>query len=101
MSELKALISASNTYYQESLKSKRVPNGDLLSQIGGYISKLLRIFGVYTDVNPLVGPSSAESGGGANYAEETVFPYAEAFSMFRDRVRSLAQSKAGMIFFSL
>jgi cysteinyl-tRNA synthetase len=96
MSEIKALISASNSYYQESLKSSSSPNADLLSQIGGYISKLLRIFGVFTDANPLVGASSAMSGGmsGAN-AEETVFPYAEAFSSFRDRVRALAQSKAG------
>jgi cysteinyl-tRNA synthetase len=97
MQEIRALISAGNSYYQDCLKAKKQPNADLLLRIGKYVCKIFRVFGVFKDENPELGPGvtgpGAESGLSGN-KEEVVFPYVELLSGFRDRVRKLAQSKA-------
>ena len=93
MKEIKALISLANTYYQEKNKQKALPNVDLLTAIAEYVTKLLQMFGVYQDHNPLIGPPSNSKTEMNN--EEIILPYATTLSEFRDNIRLLAQSKAG------
>ena len=91
MTEIKNLISICNTYYQEKNKSKYTPNSDLLRGIAEYITNLMQVFGVYPNLNPLIGSGSTLSGVNK---EETILPFVTALSKFRDTVRNLAQSKS-------
>ena len=93
MIEIKSIISQCNTYYQEKNRNRFVPNSDLLSAIAEYITKLFRIFGVYSDLNPLIGPSLKSN---EINSEETILPFVTTLSQFRDSVRHLAQAKAGI-----
>ena len=97
MLEIRSLISAGNSYYQDCLKAKKQPNADLLLTIGKYVCKIFRVFGVFKDENPELGPGLSGPGAGSSGVgnkDELVLPYAELLSSFRDRIRKLAQSKA-------
>ncbi|KAK6092871.1 cysteinyl-tRNA synthetase [Batrachochytrium dendrobatidis] len=96
MTELRQLISVSNQYYQTKNKVKATPNITILAKIGVYVTKLLRIFGVYPDINPEFGAPVTE---GAQNSEEALMPYLRVLSSFRDAVRELAQAKADPVEF--
>lgn len=55
MSEIRSLVSTGNQYYLEKTKLKMRPNAHVLLKYGTYISKMMTIFGVFQDRNPLVG----------------------------------------------
>ncbi|KAJ3020387.1 hypothetical protein HKX48_000856 [Thoreauomyces humboldtii] len=92
LNEVRDLISISNGYYQEKVKSKELPNGQVLGKIAKYITQLMRTFGVFSDANPTVGNAGAATAGGKSL-EDTVLPYLRVLSSFRDAVRVLAQNK--------
>ena len=94
MSELRSLISSANTYYQDCVKSKSTPNATLLVQIGEYVTKILRMLGVFSDTNPSIGGTTGSSQDSGFDREAVVFPFVETLSQFRDKIRSLAQAKA-------
>ncbi|KAI8818285.1 tRNA synthetases class I (C) catalytic domain-containing protein [Fimicolochytrium jonesii] len=93
MSELRDLISTSNSYYVDQSKQKNTqPNAEVLAKIAKYVTELMRMFGVFGDANPSIGNVSAGAGKGAD-VEETVMPYLTVLARFRDAVRELAQNK--------
>ncbi|KAJ3189151.1 hypothetical protein HDU85_002776 [Gaertneriomyces sp. JEL0708] len=94
MNELRDLISQSNTYNQGQLKAKQQPNASVLGAIARYVTKLLRTFGVFLDVNPAIASSAANGATVSGRSEEDVaLPYLKVLSSFRDSVRQIAQQK--------
>jgi hypothetical protein len=58
MGLLKSLVSSTHIYLDSKSKLKEKPNTDLLVKVGGYISKMMRVFGVFKDSNPRIGSDS-------------------------------------------
>ena len=92
MLEIRQLVTSANQYYQAKCKSKARSNALLLAKIGKYITKLMRVFGVYSDLNPEYGSGYAAADG--VQGSDAVLPYLRVLSSFRDQIRILAQSKA-------
>ncbi|KAJ3000963.1 hypothetical protein HDV02_000032 [Globomyces sp. JEL0801] len=92
MNELRALISQGNQYYVDKQKAKSKPNASVLNKIASYVTKMLRIFGVFDDTNAEIG-SFGTTNTSAN-REEILLPILHTVSSFRDNVRNLAQEKA-------
>ncbi|KAI8834116.1 tRNA synthetases class I (C) catalytic domain-containing protein [Chytridium lagenaria] len=90
MTALRDLIASTNTYLRKTEKASPEP----LSKIAGYISKMLRIFGVYGDANPEFGDIAVGKSSAGGSVEEVAGPYVRLLAAFRDKVRELARSKA-------
>lgn len=95
MQAVRDLVSLSNTYYQEKVKAKEVPNAEVLSKIAKYITNLMRTFGVFPNTNAEIGHVGGALAGGKS-VDDVLLPYLRALSSFRDAVRDLAQKKGGM-----
>lgn len=80
MSEFRLLISTSNQYYSEKQKLKERPNSDVLNKIAAFVTKIMRIVGVF---DPLEVAKTVD-----------FMPTLRTMSAFRDEVRQLAQAKA-------
>jgi cysteinyl-tRNA synthetase len=92
MMALKSLISSSNSYLSECSKQKSKPNADVLVNIATFITKFLRMLGVFKDSNPDIGLPTSFT---ANVPqEELVLPFVHVLSEFRNKIRALAQNKA-------
>ena len=86
MSILQSLVSSGNKY----MKSGDVKNGYVLREIAVYITKMFTIFGLIDHAGEIGFPIE----GGAGSKEDTLEPYLNALSSFRDEVRRLAREGA-------
>ncbi|ODM96238.1 Cysteine--tRNA ligase, cytoplasmic [Orchesella cincta] len=90
---LRDLISAANIYIQNGKSQKTQVNGPLLKQAAVYVSRMLRIFGVITsyDLDSFgLRTTDSEDAGQVN-VEDTVLPFIEVLSEFREKVRTTAK----------
>jgi cysteinyl-tRNA synthetase len=91
VTEIRALVAAGNAYYADKMRNKSVPNAHVLVKVAGYVTTMMRTFGVFEDKNPLVGTFAVSF---TNGSTENVMPFVQALSSFRDAVRTLAQGGA-------
>jgi len=87
MKELSSLISIVNSYLNEN--NSTVANYLLVREIAIYCTNLLRIFGVFEGSEASIG---FQSSSGVLNLEETVMPYLNVFSKFRDDIRAEART---------
>lgn len=93
---LRDLISESNIYIQTCKNAKSPINSPLLKAGAKYVTSILRMFGVTgsTELDSF-GFKSADGGegvAGSVDVEETVLPFVEVLSEFREQIRSTAKS---------
>jgi len=93
---LRDLISASNIYIQIGKNQKQPLNVPLLKSVAKYITNILRVFGVIqsSELDSFGFKAAGESTGAAQDVEETILPYIEVLSEFREQVRNTAKSIA-------
>ncbi|XP_055341904.1 cysteine--tRNA ligase, cytoplasmic-like isoform X2 [Paramacrobiotus metropolitanus] len=99
MDTIRKMISDTNVYNREAASNGRSPHPALLRLIALYLTKMMRIFGVF-DADDSIGPSVQIAGGsGTVNLEEVVLPYVRALADFRDEIRQEARGleKAGKI----
>lgn len=89
MKEITNLISTSNTYMNSFYNSPDY-NHVLVKDIAGYITNLLKIFGVI-ETDEAVGFQASAQAGAVNL-EETIMPYLTVLSKFRDDIRTEARA---------
>lgn len=92
MTEIRALIASANLYIADKQKSKSKPNPSVLLKIGQYVTKMMRLFGVFEDTNELIGSFGSSSAG--NTSSQDMLPVLKTMSNFRDEIRRLAQNGA-------
>lgn len=85
--EMQNLIRSTNAYI--SAKGSDV-NGLMLERIGRYLSKMFRVFGLTGDAAGDIGYGDEGSGAGQS-REVVVGPILDAFSEFRDSIRTTAR----------
>jgi cysteinyl-tRNA synthetase len=90
MKELSNLVTLANTYLSQNYNLPSY-NHVLVRDIALYITNLMKIFGVI-DSNDSIGFQATNSTDSVNL-EETLMPYLNALSKFRDDVRTEARSK--------
>ncbi|KAJ3073430.1 hypothetical protein HDU98_001551 [Podochytrium sp. JEL0797] len=88
MTVLRDLISATNVYLKQSAGA---PNTDVLVKVGRYVTRMMRVFGVYADANPDLGEGASAGAVGGASVEEVAGPYVRLMASFRDKVRDLAR----------
>ncbi|XP_057668067.1 cysteine--tRNA ligase, cytoplasmic [Diorhabda carinulata] len=81
---LRDLVTASNIYRRE----RKPPNSLLLYDIGLYVTKILKIFGVISEKETLGFPTAT---GTFNNIESLVRPYLTILAEFRDNIRTSAR----------
>ncbi|KAJ3191062.1 hypothetical protein HK101_008110 [Irineochytrium annulatum] len=91
MNTLRDLITAANTYTSQR---KSLASADALFKVARFVTRMMRIFGVYRDANPAVGDAAGGGRGAGGSLEETAGPYVRLLASFRDRVRALVRSGA-------
>ncbi|KAJ3340979.1 hypothetical protein HDU91_000776 [Kappamyces sp. JEL0680] len=94
MQELKLLITLSNTYHSEKQKAKVRSNSSVLSMVAAYVTKMMRIFGVFDQDPSPIGSFPVHGGSEGTTSRESMLPVLQTMSAFRDQVRVLAQAKA-------
>ena len=62
MLQIRELIAAGNTYYQEKEKARQTPNAQILGKIAKYVTKMMRTFGVFPDSNVEIGVGGGAGG---------------------------------------
>ncbi len=93
MKEVNGLVSAANTYMSSCYSSPEF-NHVLVKDVAKYVTDLLKMFGV-VEVDGSVGLEAAKQAAGGGSLEETIMPYLNVMSKFRDDVRGEARvSKA-------
>ncbi|KAJ3110692.1 hypothetical protein HDU96_006372, partial [Phlyctochytrium bullatum] len=90
---LRDLIAQANIYLRKAETERRKPSPEVLRKIAAYVTRLMRVFGVFGDANPEIGEARAGAGAGGS-VEEVAGPYVRLLAAFRDKVRELARSKA-------
>ncbi|XP_038054512.1 cysteine--tRNA ligase, cytoplasmic-like [Patiria miniata] len=91
LESMRALIGQCNVYMQERRAAKAPPNRRLLQNAAVYITKMLRVFGAIEGDEPIGFPMS---GAAQNVnVEETVMPYLQVLSEFREQVRQTARQQ--------
>jgi cysteinyl-tRNA synthetase len=55
MIEIKSLVTIGNQYYNEKMKKKEKCNSQVLVNVGKYITKMMRIFGVFRNDDNVIG----------------------------------------------
>ncbi|KAJ3096552.1 hypothetical protein HDU97_005786 [Phlyctochytrium planicorne] len=93
MTTIRDLIASTNTYLRKAAVDRRRPAPEPLAKIAGYVTKILRTFGVFGDANPEFGNVSTEKGGAGGSVEDVAGPYVRLLASFRDKVRELARKK--------
>lgn len=92
MGALLELVGEGNVYMTAKSKSAERANPEVLEKVGGYVTRMMRIFGCVTDdATYEVGWDAKEVQGGDR--EEMVMPFVRALSTYRDGVRELAKAK--------
>ncbi|XP_071809472.1 cysteine--tRNA ligase, cytoplasmic-like [Asterias amurensis] len=88
---MRVLIGQCNIYMQERRSAKVAPNRMLLQNTAAFVTKMLRIFGAIEGDEPIGFPMN---GAGKNSnVEETVMPYLQVLSEFREQVRQTARQQ--------
>jgi cysteinyl-tRNA synthetase len=85
MLEIRNLISSANIYYADKQKHKALPNTDVMFKIARYVTKMMRVFGVFEEQDPI------GSFGQQNQSSTDLLPILNTMSEFRDTIRKLAQ----------
>lgn len=88
MKEVMNLITACNTY-MSSFYNVAHYSHSLMRDISGYVTDLLKMFGVI-ETNDSIGFQSAGQSSSVNL-EETIMPYLNVLSKFRDEIRTEAR----------
>ncbi|XP_022083673.1 cysteine--tRNA ligase, cytoplasmic-like [Acanthaster planci] len=91
MESMRALIGQCNVYIQDRRTVKATPNRMLLQNAAVFITKMLRVFGAIEGDEPIGFPLSGATQN-AN-VEETVMPYLQVLSEFREKVRQTARQQ--------
>jgi cysteinyl-tRNA synthetase len=96
MIELRSLINSANIYNAEKQKLKIRPNSSVLKMVGEFVTKMMRVFGVFEPSPNSIGsfPSTLGDQKKQGSSEEVLLPVLQTVSGFRDQIRSLAQNKA-------
>jgi cysteinyl-tRNA synthetase len=91
MKHLIDLKDATNAYLQSFLVSEKTktPNLPLLRSVAAYVTDMFRIFGLI-DTDSLGFSLSSDAGSESNF-EEKIRPLLDAFTQFRDDVRSISR----------
>ncbi|KAJ1564641.1 hypothetical protein HK405_014331, partial [Cladochytrium tenue] len=84
---LRDIITGANTYIQTVASEKGRISVDLVSKVAKYITKMMKVFGVFRESGPEFEDASAQGTGGS--VEDVAGPYVRLLSAFRDRVREL------------
>jgi cysteinyl-tRNA synthetase len=90
--EIKQLIASCNQYYMDKQKQKLRPNSSVLKKAAVYVTKMMRVFGVFMESSASIG-SFVVGDSQEKDTSETLMPILKTVSKFRDTVRSLAQQK--------
>ncbi|KAH8022930.1 hypothetical protein HPB51_006360 [Rhipicephalus microplus] len=93
---LRSAVTACNVYIRSKLESKKCPDVTLLRNVAGYVTYILRVFGVCNEaVVPTIGFGAGDGKESNVPQEELLQPYLEVLSAFRQNVRSIAKKFAG------
>ncbi|CAJ0959380.1 unnamed protein product, partial [Mesorhabditis belari] len=90
MERLRKIVEIGNAYIVEKQKLEQPPNALLLRQLALYITKILRVFGVIPTSSEIGYPLSTDED--STSKEETVMPYLNVLSEFREEVRKIAKA---------
>ncbi|KAJ1546252.1 hypothetical protein HK405_007247, partial [Cladochytrium tenue] len=91
---LRDIITGANTYIQTVASEKGRISADLISKVAKYITKMMKVFGVFRESGPEFEDASAQNKGGS--VEDMAGPYVRLLSAFRDRVRELVRNRADL-----
>ncbi|KAI9327242.1 tRNA synthetases class I (C) catalytic domain-containing protein [Zopfochytrium polystomum] len=96
MNALRDMITASNSYIQAATTARAGVSSELILKIAKYVTKTMRLLGVFRDdgVTEIGEGAKAGSGAAASSVEEVADPYVRLLARFRDRVRELSRAGA-------
>ncbi|CAH1114227.1 unnamed protein product [Psylliodes chrysocephalus] len=82
---LRELVTTGNIY----LRERKPPNSLLLTDVGIYVTSILKIFGTITEADCVGFPTST---GKSDNIESVILPYLSILAEFRDKVRTSART---------
>jgi cysteinyl-tRNA synthetase len=96
ISELLDLVSSSYIYDRTVKSNKKSPNLMLMQKIAKYVTRLLKIFGVFDSGSEQIGQIATTGDTNVN-AEDVLLPYLNILATFRGNVREMAKGQAGTL----